>query len=322
MFNCSKNSYKDSQSSVNELRRSIQYLINQANINGEYVDKFHTLMYLQKTICNSIIYNDYGYKTLHKPHSAPQMRSVFFIPKNENYRYFNLKDNPIYLELKDVAFITWPWSNKGIIDDIRGIGKDANNPFNAKDPHIDNLYIYPLGIVLVSSSGNHSQFVGLLKGEISKLKVNEIYDISEELIKDSDGQFANFYGSSKKNDFIEKWQSIMEIGKYLFKYNEFTSPIMNYIDSAGVEKISNDHCSKLDLDSMSYKTRVGIECSNTGYQRITGDLNLNHVPQEIQDMWSDSNREYSIVSLTNKNADDSEWKILYEMFQKEFAKLK
>ncbi|WP_338086997.1 DUF6710 family protein [Limosilactobacillus antri] len=92
------------------------------------------------------------------------------------------------------------------------------------------IYIYlSLGIVL-ALSGNHSQLSGLLKGELKQIKVNEIYDISEELLKDKAGHFVNFLGSSGKNTPIEKWQSRMEIGKYLLKYNEFPSQIVDHIE--------------------------------------------------------------------------------------------
>lgn len=56
---------------IDELRKSINYLIDQKDNSDHLVDKFHTLMYLQKTICNSIIYNDYGYKTIYALNSAP-----------------------------------------------------------------------------------------------------------------------------------------------------------------------------------------------------------------------------------------------------------
>ncbi|WP_420827766.1 hypothetical protein [Limosilactobacillus antri] len=35
-----------------------------------------------------------------------------------------------------------PWNNKRIIDNLRGIGNDANNPFDTTNPNADNLYIF------------------------------------------------------------------------------------------------------------------------------------------------------------------------------------
>lgn len=317
IFNSKNN--KRTVGNVEELWKLINYLTNQKDSGDHLIDKFHTLMYLQKIICNSITYNDYGYKTIYEPNSAPKLRLTDFLPRNNIYKNIDMHNNPIIIDSKDVAFITMPWSNKGIIDDIRGIGKDANNPFNAKDPHIDNLYIYPLGIVLVSSSGNHSQFVGLLKCEISKLKVNEIYDISEELIKDSDGQFTNFLGSSEKNTLLEKWQSLMEIGKHLLKYNELPHQIVNCMEKENDKK---DREGNKVLNSMTYKDKVTLEFSNTAYQKLTGDMNFGNVPKTIWNLWYDEHSEYSVQSLSKANADDSKWKTLYGMFQMEFAKLK
>lgn len=280
------------------------------------INNAQILIYLQKTVCNSIVYSDYVYKVLHIPHSAPHFGVSDFLPRNDNYRYFDLENDPIYLNSNDVAFITLPWSNRKIIDDIRTIGSDVGNPFDATNSNIDNVYIYPLGIVLVTSSGNHSQFIGLLKGELTEIKVNRIYDISEELIKDNDNQFTNFYGASEGNAPIEKWQSLMEIGKYLLEYNEFPPLMLEHMKNEGMEENGKE------VVSMTYKDKVAMEFSNTAYQKLTGDMNFDNVPKKIWDLWYDESNEYSVQSLSKENADDSKWKTLYGMFQKEFAKLK
>lgn len=314
IFNSKNN--KKAMGNIEGLRESISYLMNQKDGGNHLIDKFHTLMYLQKIICNSITYNDYGYKTIYEPLSAPKLDLKHFLPRNGNYHCFNLDDDPIYLSSTDTAFITMPWNNQRIIDNIRSIGNDAINPFDVTVSNIDNVYIYPLGIVLVASSGNHSQFVGLLKDELSKIKVNRICDISEELIKDNGNQFTNFYGAFEGNDLIEKWQSLMKIGKYLLKYNKFPPLLLKHIknkDTKGNGK---------EVVSMSYKDKVTTEFSNTAYQKLTGDVNLNHIPSKLNELWYDGDCEYSVISLSNKNADDSKWKVLYEMLKHEFNKLK
>lgn len=316
IFNSKNN--KKTVGNIEELRKSINYLTNQKDSGVPLIDKFHTLMYLQKIICNSITYNDYGYKTIYEPNSAPELGLKDFLPRNNFYKNIDMHDNPILINSEDVAFITMPWNNERIIDNLRGIGDDAGNRFDNTNSNIDNLYIYPLGIVLVSS-GNHSQLSGLLKCELKQIKVNGIYDISEELPKDKDGQFVNFLGSSEENTLLEKWQSLMEIGKYLLKYNEFPSQIVDCIEKG--EDRKNRNGNKV-LESMTYKNKVLAEFSNTAYRRITGAVNFDNAPKAIQDLWYDENNEYSVQSLSKENADDSKWETLYGMLKKEFAKLK
>lgn len=314
MFNIKKKS-SNSKSCVQGLQDSIHHLMASGSNGSNIVDKAQILMYLQKTICNSIVYSDYVYKVLRNPHSAPHFGLSDFLPRNDNYRYFDLENDPIYLNSNDVAFITLPWNNRKIIDGIRAIGSDVGNPFDTTNSNIDNVYIYPLGIVLVASSGNHSQFIGLLKGELSKIKVNRIYDISEELVKDNDNQFTNFYGASEGNALIGKWQSLMEIGKYLLKHNEFPPSMLEHMKNEGMEENSKE------VVSMTYKDRVLTEFSNTAYRRVTGTRNFDNVPKAIWDLWYDENNKYSVQNLSKANADDSKWETLYGMFQKEFAKL-
>ncbi|MBD5807444.1 DUF6710 family protein [Limosilactobacillus walteri] len=316
IFNSKNN--KKAVGNAEKLRKSINYLTNQKDSGDHLIDKFHTLMYLQKIICNSITYDDYGYKTIYEPNSAPELGLKDFLPRNNLYKNIDMHDNPILINSKDVAFITMPWSNERIIDSLRGIGNDADNRFDNTNSNIDNLYIYPLGIVLVSS-GNHSQLSGLLKCELKRIKVTGIYDISEELLKDKDGQFVNFLGSSEENTLLEKWQSLMEIGKYLLKYNEFPHQIVNCIEKENDKK---DREGNKVLNSMTYKDKVLTEFSNTAYRRLTGAMNFDNVPKAIWNLWYDENNEYSVQSLSKANADDSKWKTLYGMFQREFAKLK
>lgn len=304
IFNSKKS--KKTVSNIDELRKSINYLIDQKDNSDHLVDKFHTLMYLQKTICNSIIYNDYGYKTIDAPNSAPVLGLSYFQPRNNNYRNIDMYTNPIFIDFEDVAFITMPWNNNRIIDNLRGIENDADNPFDATNSNIINLYIYPLGIVLVSS-GNHSQLSGLLKSELNQIKVNGIYDISEELLKDKDGQFVNFFGLAKENTLIEKWQALMEIGKYLLKYNEFPSQIVDCIEE---ERGKGNKDSSKTLGSITYKDKVLSEFSNSAYLRLTGEPNFDHVPGAIYDLWS------NVQSLSINEASDSEWKTLYEKLKK------
>lgn len=310
IFNSKKS--KKTVNNIDELRKSIKYLIDQKDNSDHLVDKFHTLMYLQKTICNSIIYNDYGYKTIYAPNSAPVLRLSYFLPRDNSCRNIDMYTNPIFISSEDVAFITMPWNNNRIIDNLRGIGNDADNPFDATNSNIANLYIYPLGIVLVSS-GNHSQLSGLLKSELNQIKVNGIYDISEELLKDKDGQFVNFFGSAKENTLIEKWQALMEIGKYLLKYNEFPSQIVDCIEK---ERGKRNKDSNKTLGSMTYKDKVLSEFSNSAYLRLTGESNFDHASGTICDLWS------NVQSLSINEASDSEWKTLYEKLKKEFDKLK
>lgn len=238
MFNSKNN--KKTVGNIEKLRKSINYLTNQKDSGDHLIDKFHTLMYLQKIICNSITYSDYGYKTISQPNSAPGLKLSDFLPTNDVYTNIDMHDNPILINSEDVAFITMPWSNERIIDNLRGIGDDAGNRFTNTNSNIDNLYIYPLGIVLVSS-GNHSQLSGLIKCELNQIKVNGIYDISEELLEDRNGQFVNFLGSSEENTLLEKWQSLMEIGKYLLKYNEFPSQIDDCIKKENDKKNNGDN---------------------------------------------------------------------------------
>lgn len=315
MFNF-KNKSSNSASNLKGLDESIHYLLNTNNSNIPSVDKFHTLMYLQKIICNSIVYGEFGYKALLTPHFVPQLELSDFLPRNSNYRRFDLDDDPIYLNSNDAAFIALPWNNERIINDIRVIGNDANNLFDARNPNINNVYIYPLGIILVGASGNHSQFIGLLKSELTKLKVNSIYDISEELIKSNDGQFTNFFGSSEENTLMKKWLSTMEIGKNLLKYNNFPSNIVSHMRDKGNKNDSEQ------INQITYKNKVLTEFSNSAYQKLTEDVNFDHVPKVIWELWYNKNNEYSVINLTNENADDTKWKTLYEMLKKEFDKLK
>ncbi|MGQ5708285.1 DUF6710 family protein [Lactobacillus sp. PSON] len=186
------------------------------------------LMYLQKIICNSIIYNDFAYSVIRNPHSAPKLEISNFIPRNNNYIYYNIFDKPIYLTTENTPFITCPWSNKKIINNIYKLGLDANNKFAATTDNINNTYIYPLGIVIVNN-GNHSQFSALLKNELDKIKINSVYNISFELDNQKDINFRDFY-APKNNLIYDKWYSLMIIGTYLKNTEDcFPSKILSLI---------------------------------------------------------------------------------------------
>ena len=218
--------------SLNYLLRDNTFLKNSS------ITTYQALMYIQKIICNSIIYNDYAYTVLRNSHSTLNFGLVDFLPRTDthNFKVKSLFDRSIYLPSSTIPFITFPWSNRRIIDNILTIGKDNRNPFKSTCSNIENIYVYPLGIVLIGASGNHSQLIGVLKGEMKTIKINQIYDISKPLKESVDNHFSNFYGflRMKDNDFIkDKWIVLMTIGKYLVNnhnfLNQFPKQILNEI---------------------------------------------------------------------------------------------
>lgn len=232
------NQMEDSMDRSNEFNKSIHYLIEQNKIGGSSIDNFHALIYIQKIICNSIIYNDCALSTLFRPHSSPRFSLSLFLTRNDNhYNYIDIveEEKKLFLNVEDLALLTIPWSNPRLIYNLGYLGKDAKNPLDMNNNNIRNIYIYPLGIVLVDS-GNHSQFTGLLKDEIPKIKIDSIYDISDEIINDDNGRFMNFYGYSKENPFLEKWYAMMEIGKWLLKYKVFPPEVTTLIGQVQNEK--------------------------------------------------------------------------------------
>lgn len=215
-----------------EFNDTIKYLDSDVALYRDKVTKHQALLYIQKIICNSIIYNDYAYTILRNPNTAPKLNLNDFLPTSESHN-FEVKDvgnNLIYLPSDTTPFITFPWNNKRVIDDIFTIGKDARNPFDNASSNIDNIYIYPLGIVLVGASGNHSQLIGLLKGEMNSIRIDHIYDISTALKETSDYQLSNFHGSRKYKDtdsIKDKWISLMTVGRYLIDDPNFPPQILS-----------------------------------------------------------------------------------------------
>lgn len=212
----------------NELDKTLDYFLGKDS-NSKDADQFEVLIYLQKIICNSIQYSDFAYASLSRPHSAPEgFDSNCFRPKNsEDYKNIDLHNDPIFISSLKNPIITCPWNNERIVDNIHYIGKENNNKFDSNNSNIDNLYIYPLGIVLVNN-GNHSQLSAMLKNEFDQVKINRIYDISLAL-KNSDNEFSNFYGYDRiKNRVVrDKWISLMKIGSRLGNNNFFPPEILN-----------------------------------------------------------------------------------------------
>ena len=71
---------------------------------------------------------------------------------------------------------------------------------------------------MLVNNGNHSQLVGMLKGEMECIKVNQIYNISKPLKESNDNRFSNFHGSQvlkEVNSIKDKRITLMIIGKYL-----------------------------------------------------------------------------------------------------------
>lgn len=221
-----------------QFNESLHYLLDgNASSANSSVTIYQALMYIQKIICNSIIYNDYAYTALRNPHTAPELSLVDFWPVtgNHNFNVNKLSNGPIYLSSNTTPFLTLPWKNTRIIDGLLSIGKDNNNPFQSNSFNISNVYLYPLGIVLVNN-GNHSQLAGLLKNEMKNIKVNQIYDISKPLKESNDNHFSNFHGSQvleEMSSIRDKWIMLMTIGKYLVDkpklLKQFTEKIRNEI---------------------------------------------------------------------------------------------
>lgn len=212
----------------NELDKTLDYFLGKDS-NSKDAYKFEVLIYLQKIICNSIQYGDFAYASLSRPHSAPKgFDSNCFRPRNsKDYKNIDLYDNPVFISGLKNPIIACPWNNQRIVDNIRYIGKGNNNKFDSKNSNIDNVYIYPLGIVLVNN-GNHSQLSAVLKNEFDQVKINRIYDISLAL-KNSDSEFSNFYGYSRINNRVvrDKWISLMKIGSILGNNKFFPPEILN-----------------------------------------------------------------------------------------------
>lgn len=163
------------------------------------------------------------------------------------------------------------------------------------------------------STGNHSQFAGILKDELEILKINRIYDVSEEISKAFDNDFLNFL-SSPTNDKIN---FILKIGAYLERYSdEFPKEILNVMRN---KQLNRDAKEKVGEKISSYRNKVLMEYSNTAYVRITGDSNFEYVPKEIFELWYSQEAD-SIYKLQG-NYDERRWKELYKKFQNEFNKL-
>ena len=232
-----ENKLKDMSFKKGDLDQTLHYLLN-GNIYSQSssVTVYQALMYIQKIICNSIIYGDYAYTVLRNPNTAPNLELGTFLPVSDNHN-FVVKDlsKSIYLPSSRTPFLTFPWSNERIIDNIFTIGKDATNRFQTANLNIENVYLYPLGVVLVNN-GNHSQLIGILKNEMETVKVNKLYDISKPLEESNDSQFSNFYGFPKvkdMNSIKDKWLALMTVGKYLVSDSnllaQFPQEILNEI---------------------------------------------------------------------------------------------
>ncbi len=306
MFNFFKKKGLNHKSS--DFEELIKYGIEMSGKETVNVSSYQFLIYLQKIICNSISYNDYVYRILQSPHNTPRVELADFLPTNSNYTCINL-EKPIYINAKDNPLLTLPWHHNRVVNNILTVGEDAGNPIDTSDINIDNVYIYPLGITLVSS-GNHSQFAGILKSELENLKINRIYDISEEMSKVRDNDFSNFSLSLVNN----KINSILQIGAYLERYSDdFPKEILGAIYN---EQLNQN---KVEEPIVSYRDKVLTEYSNTAYLRITGDSEFKYVPKEIFELWY-SQESDSIYRLQG-NYDEERWKELYKKFQIEFSKL-
>lgn len=133
-----------------KFNESLHYLVDgNVFLANSSVTIYQVLMYIQKIICNSIIYNDYAYTVLRNPYAAPNLSLEDFLPVIDDHIFKGneLSKGPIYLSSSTTPFLTLPWDNKRIVDNILTIGKDTNNSFQSNCPNIDNAYLYPLGIV-------------------------------------------------------------------------------------------------------------------------------------------------------------------------------
>lgn len=210
-----------------KLKETLTYIKKPTRMDTNDKEKATALVYLQKTICNAITFGDYAYKTVRRPHSS-MSPTLWFLPREysseQKYDYKRM-DAPVYLEANKTPFIIYPWNNERIIDNFETIGNDVNNPFRVDDNNIQNIYVYPLNIVMCIN-GNHSQYSALIKGELQQVKVDAVYNIKKVLrdVKisyedklESDGSY-DFEGSMKKED--PKILDLFRVGLKLQEYPE------------------------------------------------------------------------------------------------------
>ena len=137
MFNFLKKKVLNHKSS--DFEELIKYGIEMSGKENVNVSSYQLLIYLQKVICNSISYNDYVYRILQSPQTAPRVELADFLPTNSNYTYINL-EKPIYINAKDNPRLTLPWHHNRVVNNILTIGEDAGNPIDTYDINIDNMY--------------------------------------------------------------------------------------------------------------------------------------------------------------------------------------
>ncbi|KRK39425.1 DUF6710 family protein [Levilactobacillus parabrevis] len=223
-----------------EISKTLKYLNNPGYLQVTEDKKAMALMYIQKSICNAILYDSCVYKTLNRPNSADDFRTWYLpLRRNETDRYiYRRLKNRLYLDAVKTPFVVYPWNNERIVSNLLTIGDDVENRLNEKDSNIENSYIYPLGVA-VCLNGNHSQFAALLKNEMTTIKIDSVYDISlamEDMKVLENGVIKSTEYFDFEKESHEKIKDLFRVGLSLREYPDmFPEAIRKFIAEMGTD---------------------------------------------------------------------------------------
>lgn len=245
---------------------------------------------------------------------------IMGVLKNEGYQGANNNSVNKYLELLEDAFLFY----KARRYDLRGKAYlRSNAKYYAIDTGIRNATLNKNYQDNFGHQIENIVYIELLRRgyqvDIGKNNAEEIdfvasrgnnityYQVTQQLPSADDREVGNLLNLSDNYKKVLITANRMDVG-----YDRGI-PIIHIVDWL----LEDLH----DSDQKDYRYQVLQNFSETAYQRLTGDTELDRVPATIWKLWADPQAD-SIASLSRAiDSDDRRWKKLYNRLKNEFQSL-